>query len=290
MDVPVPGPWTDQPATIEDLIADASDLGFRSTKRMIYDWVSLGLLDHPARRTRGSGGSEKALWNLQQRMVFRVLVAHRPHVKSISQLAQFPIAFWLHNGDEYVPTRQAVLAVRTWAGRRSNPSWQAARASARWILALLDQPDADPRARRKLVELVARGAHGEAVDRDELLDAIWGVFDQPDEGRVLGVPPLASTPEQIAAFVEARLAGLRVARRVTEEQLKTVWWANQAARPGWEAERPAAADQVTREAERGLFEEETTEVIVNTAVGTVLTLLGLFFGKQVGQDIDATGP
>jgi hypothetical protein len=145
---------------------------------------------------------------------------------------------------------------------------------------LLDQPDADSASRHRLVQVVADAAYTQNFDRAELLDAIWAVFDSGDEGRILGIPPLAIRPEQFADFLAVRLSGLRVALTVTEDQLVRVWHANQAARPGWEELRPKLAPQVTREAERRLFAEETEQQLFDNAPTTVLTLLGLFFGNN----------
>jgi hypothetical protein len=279
-----PDLWTAEPGIIDELIGDGRKLGFEATKRLIYDWVGLGLLDHPVRRTRGEGGSDKALWSWQQRNLFRLLASHRSQTKSVAQLAKFPIGLWLYFGESYVPTSQAARAMRTWAVREANPSMRASFVSARELVKLLDQPDSDPEARRHLVALIAESAHEGTFDRDELLQAVWAVFDSPDEGRVLGVAPLVISPEQFVDFLATRLAGVRVAQNVTEEQLVAVWRANQAARPGWERMRPDIEPRVTREVERPLFAAETNQQLFDNAPTTVLTLLGMFFGGQGGQN------
>jgi len=276
--------WTAEAGTIDDLIEDGRKLGFQATKRLIYDWVGLGLLDHPVRRTRGEGGSDKALWSWQQRNLFRVLASHRSQTKSVAQLTKFPIALWLYFGESYVPTPQAARAVRAWAIREANPSMRASLVSARELVELLHQPDSDPEAFRQLIRLIAESAHEGTFDRDELLQAVWAVFDSPDEGRVLGVAPLAMSPEQFVDFLARRLVGVRVAKDVTEEQLVTVWRANQAARPGWETMRPEIEPRVTREVERPLFAAETNQQLFDNAPTTVLTLLGMFFGDQGRQN------
>lgn len=202
----------------------------------------------------------------------------------MAQLAKFPIVLWLYFGESYVPTSQAARAMRTWAVREANPSMRASFVSARELVRLLDQPDSDPEARRDLVGLIVESAHKGTFDRDELLQAIWAVFDYPDEGRVLGVAPLAISPEKFVDFLAARLAGLRVAQNVTEEQLDAVWRANQAARPGWETLRPSLEPRVTREVERPLFAAETNQQLMDSAPTTVLTLLGMFFGGHGGEN------
>jgi hypothetical protein len=278
-----PSQWAQDPGTIDDLIQDARALRFTATKRMIYDWVGLGLLDHPVRRTRGDGGSDKALWSPKQRNLFRILVMKRPQARRIWQLCQFPILFWLDFGTEYVPTSQAALAMQTWAHQNSSPSVRASRESARQILRLLDQPDTDSAARRHLVDVVARATYELSFDRAEMLDAVWAVFDRGDKGRRLGVPPAEITPEQFVDFMMVRLSALKVARTVTEQQLAVVWHANQMARPGWESDRPEMERRVTREVERELFKEETPQDRFEQAPTIVLTLLGTFFGDK-GED------
>ena len=193
--------WSHDPATIDELIVDAKSRGFPATKRLIYDWVEKGLLDHPERRTRGSGGSDKALWSSNQRNLFRILAT----------LCNVPVGMWLLWGDEYVPVRQVQRALRTWAGNSVKVSWTTARRQAREIVNTLDASGGSPAQRDGLIEVLAKigysGPNPE-FNRAELEAAVNDVFD----------PVVARDTVELIA---ARIRGLRAAKTVSEDDL--IW-------------------------------------------------------------------
>jgi len=207
--------------TVDDLLRDAQSAGHHATRRLISDWVSVGLLDHPKRRGRGRGaGAAKALYSGQQRRLFRTLLARRSEVRHIRTLAQIPVFIWMYWGEEYVPLRQARRALMTWLGD-ARVSKDRARRSARELLGQLDHSRATGDARRTMVNLVAEFAYTGRVDLTELRNAVTDVFEPEGKPRALGHPAAALTADAVVTLLEARLKAVRKLQdnRVTDEQL-----------------------------------------------------------------------
>src|SRR5947207_3156341 len=97
--------------TLEQLVGAGMDAGFEPTTRLAKDWASLGLLDHARRRGRGRGKGVEGTWPESQKELFLLLLAKRPEVKRIATLCNVPVAIWLLWGDDFVPLRQARLAL-----------------------------------------------------------------------------------------------------------------------------------------------------------------------------------
>ena len=52
--------------SMEELLLAAKERGYAPTRRMVLDWVELGLLDRPERRGRGRGKGVSATWSEEQ--------------------------------------------------------------------------------------------------------------------------------------------------------------------------------------------------------------------------------
>ncbi|GGY38910.1 hypothetical protein GCM10010363_19680 [Streptomyces omiyaensis] len=125
------------PGTIDELVHDAALAGHAVTKRLVHDWVSLGLLDRPRRRRTGPHGSDKALHSAHQRKLLQLLLEARVASSRIPHLARIPLTIWLYGESGAVPTRQAIRALVTHAGdlRGGKPR---ALETARFLIAPLD--------------------------------------------------------------------------------------------------------------------------------------------------------
>lgn len=207
-------PQFNEPGTIDDLVADARSAGYEVTARMIHDWTAKGLIDRPRRHGKGRGsGSDKGLYAPQQRALFiSTLYARDTHTTESRSLARWPISIWLYWGDEYVPTRQADKAMRTWI-KDYRASQHAARLAAHDLLSRIDHPDAPESARRILTNCITETMVSGRLDRDRLLGAVADVFDPlrtPESrrilGRVLGHPEAPVTAETFVNIIEVRLA------------------------------------------------------------------------------------
>lgn len=271
------------PGTIDDLIADAKASGYVVGPRLITDWVSLGLLDRPVRRSLGRGrGSDKALYSGNQRKLLVTLLHHRKSVRNISTLAKIPLALWVYYGDEYVSLEQAKRAFRTWLGdyrtSRERAEW-----SAREMLAQLDNPEAAPADRRRLRQALADIAYTGELDMTALEDAVSAVFEPRISllRRAVGPPGALITVDVVMSLIQARLAAAKLLRdgRITDVQLKEARQAHIAHSVEYEALRPQFADQAGPEL-AGLFKPVTFEEKVNTCCVDLLTILGLRLRSQ----------
>jgi len=209
------------PGTIVDLVADAAAAGHQTTARLVRDWTQAGLLDYPQRRPAGKGhGFRAALYPANQRMLFLILLHHRP-ANRISSLARIPVGLWMYCGEQYVPIRQAHRAMKTWIWD-PRASKEHARDAAREVLRQLDHPEATHAARRELVESIAKIAYTvPVVDYADLERRVRDVFE-PAGGRLrraIGHPAAPLTADSILVLVKARLAAVRLLaeRRVDDD-------------------------------------------------------------------------
>jgi hypothetical protein len=267
--------WAQQEGTIEDLLNDARARGFPATERLIHDWVALGLLDHPTRRSRGAkGGSEKALWSAAQRNTFRALVDKRPQVKGITALCNVPVFLWLWWGEEYVATRQARQALATWAGKGA-VSLQAARRQAREATEFLDDIGASRDQRDRLVKALSDTSYMARVDRNVLSDAIREVFDPEGGGRTFGSSLMPMSIDDYVDLISARLLGMRVARQPAPlDMLKRAWDLCRWSMQRYQTDRQALLTSSIRPQDAQLWQEPTLDILGNRACAQVALVLG----------------
>ncbi|MET3803975.1 hypothetical protein ABIB25_000961 [Nakamurella sp. UYEF19] len=197
--------WITGPGTIEDLVADSKRVGYLATVRLVRDWTEAGLLDVPQRRPAGKGhGSHRALYPANQRRLLLTLLHHR-QTHRIRTLARIPVSLWTYWGNDYVPTRQAIRALRTWLGD-ARSTQKNARISAGQILGTLDHPDATDEARQELRDALTNVAWTGRMD-PELDRKIRSVFEPHTVKirRALGHPSAPLTSDTIIGLIDARL-------------------------------------------------------------------------------------
>jgi hypothetical protein len=289
-------PWTREPGTIDDLIADAKVRNFPAGKRLIYDWVEIGLLDHPERRPLGQGGSEKALWPWTQRNLFRVLVEKRPDVKSVATLCNIPVGMWLWFGEDYVPVHQVQLALRTWAGGAYKVSWTAVRRQAREIVDLLDDLDASRSQRERLISALAKIGHdGPDIpfDRGELEDAMREVFD-PDpasNGRAFGAPGASLTITEYVDGLLIRMLGAQRSRAATAEELGRARLLYVHSHLEYEVRHETFAIEALRPQDAAFFKSPMTWTeVVNNACARLCLMLGTLAVQSNAGNSEPTSP
>ncbi len=268
--------WTVEPGTIDDLIADAHVRGFPATTRLVHDWVGLGLLDHPRRRSRGAkGGSEKALWPWTQRNLFRLLVEKRPQVKEVAPLCNIPVVIWLWWGETYVPTAQVQRALATWATKVRGVSWRTAKRQACQVADFLDDMGAPREDRQHLIDLVAKTGYSGQTDAAALSEAMQEVFDPMGEGRFVGSPLMPVTAERYAHLMDTRARGLELAKGPASiKDLQNAWpycrWGLQS----YATNRSALIDSSVRPRDTQMWEEPTWDLLGNRACAQVVLVLG----------------
>jgi hypothetical protein len=268
--------WTDEPGTIDDLVADAQARDFPATKRLVYDWVGLGLLDHPQRRTRGGeGGSELALWPATQRNLFRALVDKRPGVKDIATLCNVPVFFWTWWGDDHAPTHQVQRALQTWAGKVGKVSWSVARQQARRVVDFLDDVEASRSAREQLITVLAETGFNRRLDRAKLTEAVRAVFDPGQTNRTYGTASIPLTTEDCVELIAVKLRGMqRAAEPAPIEELNRARLLIRTGLTRYQENRPTLIAGAIRQADAPMFDELTTEKLLNEACANLMVALG----------------
>jgi hypothetical protein len=210
-----------EPGTIDDMLADATASGYTITSRLVRDWTEQGLLDYPQKRSAGKGhGSLPALYPASQRNLLLTLLRHRPG-NNIRSLARIPVGIWMYWGDDFVTLRQGRQALMTWLGD-TRGSKQRARETARAILGQIDNPEATPRARRELLDVLTWANYTGRPDFEQMERAIRAVFE-PDYHKqirkAIGHPSAPLMADSMISVMKARLTAVTelTARNVTDE-------------------------------------------------------------------------
>ncbi|MBN1172722.1 MAG: hypothetical protein JXA67_11160 [Micromonosporaceae bacterium] len=272
-----------EPGTVDDLLADAARHGHAATARLITDWVSQGLLDRPSRRPRGRGqGSAKGLYPANQRHLFLTLLDKRGQgARHVDSLARVPIFIWLYWGDDYVPTRQVVRALRTWHGDGA-VNLEQARRSAQRMLTLLDHPLATPANRQALIDVLTDIAwKGRIDDRAQLEQAVRTVFEPPTVfqsiKRAIGRPAAAIiTADTALGLIEARWTASIAIKdcKIDEDELNEARQHHLRSRLEYLTERPALQAHM-QEPFAELFAPETPQALFDHCALGLSTTIGL---------------
>lgn len=194
--------------TADDLLAAADKAGFPNlTARMVTDWVQKGLLDQPVRNPKGRGqGSAKGTYPESQRQLFLLLLDKRASSPHIALLVNVPIAIWSYWGEEYVPTRQVLRALTTWASQNETSSKARASGGVDGLIEQIAHPDANDTAIRGLRRTLLEAAIGRAGFDRNLSKRIADVADPHGQG-MLGLPGIRLDPEKVVgAWVMQRRA------------------------------------------------------------------------------------
>jgi hypothetical protein len=249
--------------------------GYHATRRLISDWVSLGLLDYPKRRGRGRGaGAAKAHYSGQQRQLFLSLLAKRSEVRHVKPLAQIPVFIWMYWGVDYVPLRQARRAFMTWLGDVRD-SKDGARRSARALLGQLDHPGATETARRTLLNVMAEIAYTGHLDAPQLRQAVAAVFKPDGKPRALGNPAAPLNADVVVTLLEARLTAVHKLQKneVSDEQLVQARNAHRLHMAEYVRSQPDLA--TSSDSAHTLYEPVTQQATFDSCCRDLLTVLGL---------------
>jgi hypothetical protein len=257
--------------TVHDLLSVAEDHGFDVSRRLISDWVSLGLLDKAKDSGRGRGRGKNYTWPYAQLRLFLVLLEKRRQVKR-PVLCNVPVIFWLIWGDGYVPLRQTRRALATWAGTYGTSGFGRARKTAREVVALLDHRRASQKDRERLVDLVVGAAYQGVIDRDSMLEVAQRVFN-PDNLDLSGAPAAAMTPESYVRLVEARTTALQRLQEIPDDVYLDARSSYLTTGPTAALAQAALAQDVRPTTPGQMFKE--FEKTTNRACLDLLTLLGL---------------
>lgn len=185
--------------TADDLVEAADAAGFPGlTTRLITDWVQRGLLDRPARQSKGRGkGSAKATFPDAQRDLLLLLLRRRGESSGVAHLLAIPVAIWLYWGDDFVLSRQALRALTTWAKHYETAPAGRARGGVQDLVTQIAHPDAGDTDLRALQRTLQQAATSRSAFQRDLSRRITAVVDPHRQGRTLGLPGLPIDPDTL---------------------------------------------------------------------------------------------
>jgi hypothetical protein len=196
-------------------VTAAAKAGFSITPRLITDWVSIGLLDHPEARGLGRGRGKEYTWPREQRSLLLTLLAHHGTVRR-PVLCNIPVGIWLLFGDPYVPLHQVRRALGTWGTTYGKVSFTRAKQGAEQTLLQIDHPEATATDRERLrLRLTQAGKTG-MVDRADLANLAQRVMDPHGSGIVRGPHGLLDTDASVRLIL-ARIEGFTAIKTAPDD-------------------------------------------------------------------------
>jgi hypothetical protein len=274
--------------TAEDLTRIAQARGFDPTKRLITDWTSIGLLDHPQRRGRGRARGVERVWPESQLRLWLTLLEKRREVTRVAALCNIPVFLWLYWGPDYAPVRQVRLALghfnrRLLAGPRTE-----ARIAAKRLIDTIGAPHATQKDRKALIDAIVRATGGGGFSRQALLEAVRPVFDPDGLGRRVGPPGAVMTAESWVDVTEATVVGAQTIPTLPEDEFEAARLAHHQHMRTYMTRHAEFA----RDPEIGaMFEDPTDQQLVNDACQHITTLIGfLELARRRGANPANTPP
>jgi hypothetical protein len=259
-----------------DLLAVASTDRLQASKRLITDWVSLGLLDQPIRRGLGRGKGSIAVWPQKQAELFVDLLTLRQRhgVRRVDVLANIPVAGWLWQQPD-TPLRQTRRALATWCGRdrqKHGASREAAKRAARQIINTLEHPHATVRDRAALRRALEESMRTQTFERGRFRESVQKVLDPHGEGWVFGPADAPISTESVVRLVEARFTAAVLLDGFSDQEYEDARLIYVNSRVGYAREQPSFARDPAKGAS---FEEPTFGNITFSACRDLLTHLGM---------------
>jgi hypothetical protein len=271
--------------TADELVVVAAENGLRASRRLITDWVSLGLIDRPHHPGLGQGqGSTDGTWSHLQAGLFVDLLTLRQRpmqpVTRVAGLTNVPVMAWLWAGDEAdVPLRQVRRALATWCGRhRSRKQVGAARARsiASEMVKLIESPHATRTDRDALRQLLEQSIRRSTLEVDQLRHLVERVFDPHQVGRSVGPAAAPLTAASHSLLLEAQATGYLELETFTDQEFEDARVIYRQTRREYTELQPTFADN--REGSPLRFDDVDFERVLNTACPNLL--LGLGMGRR----------
>jgi hypothetical protein len=268
--------------TADDLIAAAEENDLRASRRLITDWVSLGLIDRPHHPGRGKGqGSSDGTWPYPQASLFVDLLTLRQRptdpVTQVAGLANIPVTAWLWAGDEAdVPLRQVRRALATWCGRhRSRKQVGAARARsiARQMVRRIENPHASKSDRDALRQLLEQSIRTSTLDADQLRLLVGRVFDPHQVGRSVGPVTVQVNAASFSRLLVAQATGYLELDTFTEQEFQDARAMYTHTRREYTDLQPALISE--RDPSPLRFDDVDFESVLNNACPNLLLTLGM---------------
>jgi hypothetical protein len=267
--------------TADDLCRTAQAAGFATSKRLVIDWASLGLLDQPTRRGLGRGKGTIATWPDSQCKLFLALLEKRRSVERVAPLCNIPVWIWLWWGDAFVPLRQVRRALRTWGESAGSALWGKARAKARRLVADISNQRSRRRDRQALVDALATQLYNTAVNPDDIAPLVSRVLDPDGTGQPIGPVGGQLNADRYVQLIQTRTQALARLETIPESLFE---WARFTYLI---QHQQYAVDQARLAADPDLgtlFQPRDLEVIANQACLDLVSLLGLGLQAPPAQE------
>jgi hypothetical protein len=273
--------------TADDLLRRARLGGFDPKKRLITDWVSIGLLDQPTARGRGRGKGVERTWPESQAQLFLVLLAKRREITHVASLCNVPAFTWLYYGPEQVPVRQVRRALCFFNRLLPTAPASVARKAARRVVEQLSTPTTTRADQEELITAVVQATGGREFNRDALLEPARRIFDPDRTGRRVGPRGAAMTAESWVNVTEATLVGAQTIPHLAEEQFETARLAHHQTMAGYLQQH----QEFARDPDIGqIFDTPTLDWLANNACSQITTTIGfLELARQRGAHQDQPG-
>lgn len=268
--------------TAEDLVGRAQDQGTPISKRLLVDWVSLGLIDAPKRRGLGRSQGSIATWPEEQLELLLLLLQKRTEGTHISALCNIPVLLWLQWGDRYASTDQVRRAITTWSKDAPYANQRKARARWRELIKEISHPDASGDAKRLLVDELVRLSAARLVDLEALSRLMEPVIDPHGEGP-RGPDGASLSARAWVQLIEARLRAIDAWGDLEEAALEQARIVYQQSRAGYMADLPRLRSNPDIGA---FFEPATATEVANSACSDLVTIVGLLLNRS--RDSTAT--
>lgn len=268
-----------QPGTLDDLIADAADVGWRqANERLLRDWKRMGLLPSPVRRSLGRGqGQAPGIYSPEQRRLFQLLAQGRADAARNDQLACAVVYSWLYHPDDWVSSDQALVALRTAVGHPKK-SMRVAKGAARVLVDSLDFVQAPRKVRSKLADEITAQLYRGKIHRQRLNDALSALLDRGSINVVRGPQGATLTTAQLIEAIVRRAAAVTRLDDVTVNEMEAVRQEHRITIAGYSLDRPALMSVASSETQH-LFLQPTLLELTDTAVPTTLYLLGVMHAR-----------
>jgi hypothetical protein len=241
---------------------------------LITDWVSIGLLDHPAARGLGRGRGKEYTWPREQRNLLLTLLAHHGTVRRPA-LCNIPVGIWFTFGDHYVPLGQVRRAANTWAATYGRVSFTRAKQGAEQALLQIDHPDASATDRERLRRALTQAGKTGRVDRVRLAHLARRVMDPHRSGIARGPHGLLHTDAYVRLTL-ARTEGLTAINTAPDDHYYAARRTYLATNPtSGELRAPLEPNPRPSDSRTPAPQQDGSEAAVNDACVDLITLLGL---------------
>jgi len=257
--------------TADDLLRRARAGGFDPTKRLITDWVSIGLLDQPTARGRGRGKGVQRTWPESQAKLFLVLLAKRREITHVASLCNVPVFLWLYFGPEYAPVRQVRRTLGFFNRLVPTAPVSSARKAARRVLEQIGAPNATRADKAALVQALVNATGGREFDRDYMLEPVRQVLDPDGTGRRVGPAGATVTAESWVNTAEAMHVGAQTIPNLEDAGFETARVAHHQTMAAYLAQQPDFA----RDPDIGqIFDTPTMDWLANNACTQITSTIG----------------